>query len=78
MNYTKKPVTIEAVRWNGEDISEPSVWFTKAIDGGCIRIEGNYINIKTLGGEMIALPGDYIIKGIKGEIYLKLHILKEV
>lgn len=69
MNYTKKPVTIKAVKWNGEDISEPSVWFSAAIDSGCIRIEGDCVKIKTLEGEMTASPGDYIIKGIKGEIY---------
>lgn len=69
MNYTKKPVTIQAVKWNGEDISEPAVWFSKAIDDGSARIEGNCVKIKTLEGEMTASPGDYIIKGIKGEIY---------
>ena len=69
MKYTKKPVTIEAVKWNGEDISEPSVWFSKVIDDGSARIEGNCVKIKTLEGEMTASPGDYIIKGIKGEIY---------
>lgn len=69
MNYTKKPVTIEAVKWNGKDISEPSVWFSAAIDNGSIRIEGDCIKIKTLEGEMTASPGDYIIKGIKNEIY---------
>lgn len=69
MEYTKKPITIKAVKWNGEDVSEPSAWFSAAIDNGCIRIEGNCVKIKTLEEEMTALPGDYIIKGIKGEIY---------
>lgn len=69
MEYTKKPITIKAVKWNGEDVIEPSVWFSAAIDNGCIRIEGNCVKIKTLEGEMTALPGDYIIKGVKGEIY---------
>lgn len=69
MNYTKKPVTIEAVKWNGKDISEPSVWFSAAVDNGCARIEGDCIKIKTLEGEMTASPGDYILKDIKGEIY---------
>lgn len=69
MKYTKKPVTIEAVKWNGKDISEPSVWFSKVIDDGSARIEGNLVKIKTLEGEMTASPGDYIIKCIKGEIY---------
>ena len=69
MEYTKKPITIKAVKWNGEDVIEPSAWFSAAIDNGCIRIEGNCVKIKTLEGEMTALPGDYIIKGIKGEIY---------
>lgn len=69
MKYTKKPVTIEAVKWNGEDINEPSIWFAKAMDDGSVRIEGNCVKIKTLEGEMTASPGDYIIKGIKGELY---------
>ncbi len=27
------------------------------------------MEIKTLEGDMVANPGDYIIKGVKGEIY---------
>lgn len=62
MNYTKKPITIEAIRWNGEDISESAVWFAEAIDNGSAKIECNCVKIKTLEGEMTASPGDYIIK----------------
>jgi hypothetical protein len=28
-----------------------------------------YAKIKTLEGEMIAYKGDYIIRGVKGEVY---------
>lgn len=33
------------------------------------RWVGNSLVISTLEGEMTASPGDYIIKGIKGEVY---------
>lgn len=36
---------------------------------GEIRRDGDYIYIGTLEGEMMAAPGDWIIRGVKGEIY---------
>ena len=65
MKYRKKPVVVEAVRWNGNnhkeviDFAENKIWF----DG-----LGN-IWIATLEGDMVAKTGDYIIKGVQGEFY---------
>jgi len=74
--YRKKPVVIEAVRWYGKltDGTEWPEWFRDEVGYG-IRVDANtvYPNmvlvIVTLEGDMRANPGDYIIRGIKGEVY---------
>ena len=71
MNYRKKEVIIQAVKWTGNNLEEvlfldaPEVkrMFTTEVDGE-IRLR-----IATLEGVMIASIGDYIIKGVKGELY---------
>lgn len=69
MKYKKKPVVIEAVKWNGDKISEVTDWISKALDAGVIMRLGNEVKIHTLEGIMTASSGDYIIKGVNGEIY---------
>lgn len=48
-------------------------WFTTAEHEGKVRIWGDdevpYCMIETLEGRMKAQYGDFIIKGVKGEIY---------
>lgn len=72
--YTKKPVEIEAVQWLNGKISEVTPWISEALnkmptENGAITRYGDDIFIQTLEGEMKAINEDYIIKGIKGEIY---------
>lgn len=62
--YRKKPVVIEAVQWTGENMGDILSFF-----GGAALREGQDIIIGTLEGEMRAMPGDWIIKGVKGEFY---------
>ena len=77
MQYRKKPVVIEAFQWTGgPDQKEDPVWACDAVRDGRIRFEpygdgrvGNRPVIKTLEGEMRAEIGDWIIRGVKGEIY---------
>lgn len=64
--FRKKPVVVEAVRWNSKNYFDiirltgrRDIRFFD--DGSCI--------IPTLEGDMIAKKGDYIIKGVKGEFY---------
>lgn len=71
MKYRKKPVVIEAFRLiKGEIIPQ---WFIKEWDAGNISLIGNEdgmsADINTLEGVMHASPGDYIIKGVHGELY---------
>jgi hypothetical protein len=75
MKYRKKPVVIEAFKWTGgPDQEEDPVWIVEAIKKGEVLF-GNIgcpdvqCCIKTLEGTMAASVGDYIIKGVKGELY---------
>lgn len=69
--YRKKPVVIEAIQWKGEPIlfNVPK-WLSEAQDTGKLRfVSDSKAIIETLEGDHRVSPGDYIIKGIKGELY---------
>jgi len=65
-NYTKKPVTIQAVQFNGENIQE-IIDFVGQDNISADDVMG--WSIKTLEGNMLISHGDYVIRGIKGEFY---------
>lgn len=69
--FRKKPVVIEAVQWLNRKIVCPPgpLWFVEAEESGVINLAGDLLFIKTLEGEMRADVGDWIVKGVKGEIY---------
>lgn len=77
MKYTKKPVEIEAVQWNGE-ITPDLLDLIKDNKRDCeINSNNRTLAIKTLEGVMTANVGDFIIKGVKGELYpCKLDIFE--
>ena len=62
--YRKKPVIIEAIQWNGKNLSEIDNFV-----GGSLKTEGSILVIHTLEGNMEASINDYIIKGVNGEFY---------
>ena len=69
--FRKKPVVIEAWQYLGREglLGLPpwmpvKDWYFGYKDGN----EGN-LYIRTLEGDMRANPGDWIIKGIQGELY---------
>lgn len=69
--YRKRPVVIEAIQWNGEAVAaigawpnNYDVWIEDIDDEGNLRLF-----IDSPCGVLEAKPGDWIIKGIKGEIY---------
>ena len=64
MKYRKKPVEIEAVLWSGFNYEEVCELGDKKV-----QRSGNNLLIYTLEGIMIASLGDYIIKGVSGELY---------
>ena len=73
--YRKKPVVIEAIQWQCEgevDNAEELAAWLKAVDHDpdlhLIQV-GRDLAIKTLEGTMTARPGDWIIRGVAGELY---------
>lgn len=70
--YRKKPVVIEAFQFV-RGYSEPTPeWFAQAITEGKAYFQGGdepYWTIETLEGNHKASLGDFIIQGVKGEIY---------
>lgn len=72
--YRKKPVVIEAMQFepfdgrNGREVSE---WVGDAFVGSRSHKDGRFfqLSIRTLEGTMTALPGDWLIKGVAGEVY---------
>lgn len=66
MKFRKKPVVIEAFQWNGQNV-EGYEMINMGTSG-----DGTYstqLIIPTLEGDMFASMGDWIITGIKGEVY---------
>jgi hypothetical protein len=76
--YRKKPIVVEALKWNrndremhdflGGNPDKPMVLCNDNFDIYHSRVQCG-LCIKTLEGTMVASIGDYIIKGIKGEFY---------
>lgn len=76
--YRKKPVVIEALKWEGDNAGQialwadpnvkphglPKGWYIKSmLDGGVGLV------IPTLEGDHTATVGDFIIRGVNGEFY---------
>lgn len=73
MKYRKKPVVIEAVRVPTEDqfVEHGRLlgWFyNHGFNSFLVAADKGY-DIETLEGVMHASPGDWIIRGVKGEFY---------
>lgn len=67
--YKKKPVEVEA--WQiGSDEPMPK-WLEEAVNAGVAKSYrgGHWWIIKTLEGDHRGNQGDYIIQGVKGELY---------
>jgi len=64
--FRKKPVEIEAIEWTGENVSavmDFMKWRNASHD------DRAGLMIHTLEGTHHATPGDWIIRGVKGEYY---------
>jgi hypothetical protein len=66
MKYRKRPVVIEAFRY-GIDLNPG--WFHDAVTVGTVCIFAASCEIFTLEGIHTARFGDWIIQGVKGELY---------
>ena len=72
MKFRKKPVVIEATQWfkmgDHPAVVERSSYQQTPLSPGICYVTKVPI-VKTLEGEHIVTPGDWIITGIKGEFY---------
>ena len=64
--YRKKPVVIEAVQYTGDNESVAEI---RSFVGEELSGNGRDLFIETLEGVHIASPGDWIIRGVKGEFF---------
>lgn len=78
MKYRKKPVVIEAYEFtNNVGPDTRPQWLLDAVGRGDVVFrrgckslqQTQHLLIRTLEGEMRADIGDFIIRGVKGEIY---------
>jgi hypothetical protein len=81
--FRKKPVVIEAIRWEGTAATATPIIDWMLSHGGTARfhepeslgdgladwVSMHRLAIDTLEGTMWAVPGDWIIRGVKGEFY---------
>lgn len=71
--YRKKPVVIKAMRVLALPVDSPErepllKWLEDCVDNWVQMGDGSIV-IGTLEGDMTASPGDWIIRGVKGEFY---------
>lgn len=72
--YRKKPVVIEAFQYKGngnfEDAALPE-WLWEAFESEILKPTNGRdpLRVTTLEGDVVVAPGDYIIRGVKGELY---------
>lgn len=64
--YRKIPVVIEAMQYTGKNATRLLHWMFPDIEPDATA---NELTIKTLEGDLHTSPGDWIIKGVKGEFY---------
>ena len=68
--YRKKPVVIEAVQFNNmDDYLRIAQWMKDSDSTFECGFSTPEMWVQTLEGRMSARPGDWIIKGVKGEFY---------
>ena len=69
--YRKKPVVIEAFQWDGRPLSYDRcpAWVMAAQQHGIVHLADGWLVINTLEGDHRAQKGDWIIRGVQGELY---------
>jgi hypothetical protein len=64
--FRKIPVEVEAFRYG---VHEPPIWFADAESKGTVKVKPDSAVIDTLEGKMRAEKGDWVVRGVKGELY---------
>ena len=72
--YRKKPVVVEAVQVTAEmrrNYGPFPEWALPSMAGGRTEkiVNSEWLSVVTLEGEMNVSDGDWLIRGVKGEVY---------
>lgn len=65
--FRKKPIIIEALKWTGDNFADIAALGEDIY--GPYGKEDAHLEIKTLEGRMIVGRGDWVIRGVNGEVY---------
>jgi len=65
--YRKEPVVIEAEQWEGANLNDDNSMFK--VPAVIIKSDGSEFVVATLEGVMTGQLGDWLIRGVKGELY---------
>lgn len=75
MKYRKKPVVVEAFQYDGDFVYSNGVprapaWALQALEVGAMYYKGQgELYIRTPEGDNHVSAGDYVIRGVSGELY---------
>lgn len=69
MTYRKKPVDVEAFRWEGQDRSQSPPWMCIALDEGQVSINGLALIVYTAQGPNRVNRGDWVIRAADGRMW---------
>ena len=76
MKFRKKPVVIDAESVPGliglfesHGLASWPEYLQAAVNDGTVEVGAHSLRIKTLEGTMIAEAGDFLIRGVRGELY---------
>jgi hypothetical protein len=67
--FRKKPVEVDAYMYAGRIGATFPAWLEAAIDAGDVYFFRHEMVIRTREGSMIAVAGDWVVRGITGELY---------
>jgi len=74
MKYRKKPIEVEAIKFDGYNHKQIKEWSNgKVLSAKPWKEHYSVMEVHTLEGIMDVNIGDWIIKGIKGEFYPCKH-----
>lgn len=66
MRFRKRPIEVEAWQWDGvADYTTAPPW----VEGAVVHWGRKSLPISTLEGVILASPGDWLVRGVRGEVY---------
>ena len=66
-SYRKRSIEIEAFQWTIDEVPD---WFREISGPFLINVQNGSVFIPTIEGTHEAREGDFILQGVKGELYL--------